>query len=76
MLSNRDIVFKIVIIGISLTAQGLRLYTFNAGSVGLIPGWGSKISHAMWHSHKKKKKRERERENPAERNLLFPNSPL
>ena len=26
---------------------------FNAGSMGLIPGWGTKIPHAPWCSQKK-----------------------
>ena len=29
--------------------------TSNAGVAGLIPGWGAKIPHAMWHSQKKKR---------------------
>ena len=31
----------------SLVVQGLRLCPFNTGSVGSIPGWGTKIPHAM-----------------------------
>ena len=27
-------------------------YTCNAGDLGLIPGWGTKIPHAVWCSHK------------------------
>ena len=30
--------------------------------MGSVPGWGTKILHAPWHSHKKKKKRKREKE--------------
>ena len=28
----------------------------NAGNVGSIPGWGTKIPHATWCGKKKKKK--------------------
>ena len=28
--------------------QWLRLQASTAGDVGLIPGWGTKISHAAW----------------------------
>ena len=30
----------------SLEVQGLRLWTFNAGDLGSIPGQGTKIPHA------------------------------
>ena len=33
-------------------AQWLRLHTSNTQSVGLIPGRGAKIPHAMWHDQK------------------------
>ena len=36
----------------SLVAQWLRLCVYNAGGKGSIPGWGTKISHAMQHSQK------------------------
>ena len=39
--------------------QWLRFYTSNAGGSDSIPGWRTKISHAIWHSGKKKKKRGR-----------------
>ena len=29
--------------------QWLKLHTSNAQGVGLIPGQGTKIPHAMWH---------------------------
>ena len=29
--------------------QWLRLQASNAGGAGSIPGWGTKIPHAMWH---------------------------
>lgn len=34
----------------------LRLCPSNAGDVGLIPGWGTKLSRARWHSPLPKKK--------------------
>ena len=33
--------------------QWLRLCTSSAKDTGLIPGQGTKIPHAMWHSQKK-----------------------
>ena len=38
--------------GASLAAQWLRLWASNSGEVGSIPGWGTKIPHATWHSKK------------------------
>ena len=35
--------------------QWLRLYAPNAGGLGSIPGWGTKISYAIKHGQKKKK---------------------
>ena len=35
--------------------QWLRLRTSNAGGVGSIPGWGTKIPHAAWQKKKEKK---------------------
>ena len=35
--------------------QLLRLCASNAGGVGSIPGWGTRIPHAAWHGQKKKK---------------------
>ena len=32
--------------------QWLSLHAFNAGGMGLIPGWGNKIPHATWPSKK------------------------
>ena len=37
--------FRYVSFGTSLVVQGLRLHASNAG---LIPGWETKIPHAMW----------------------------
>ena len=31
-----------------MAVQWLRLCTSNAGAVGSIPGWGTKIPHATW----------------------------
>ena len=36
----------------SLGVQWLRLCTPNAGGMGLIPGWGTKIPHATQHGQK------------------------
>ena len=36
--------------------QWLKLHTSTARSMGLIPGWGTKILHAMQRGKKKKKK--------------------
>ena len=33
-------------------AQWLRLHTSNTQGMGLIPGRGAKIPHAMWHGQK------------------------
>ena len=41
--------------GTSLLVKWLRLYTSNAGRVGLIPGQGTKILDAVWCSQKVKK---------------------
>ena len=38
--------------GTSLAVQWFRLCPSNAGGVGLIPGWGTKIPCAMWHGKK------------------------
>ena len=43
---------KNAIPGTSLVVQWLRLRVSNAGGVCLIPGWGTKIPHAAWHSQK------------------------
>ena len=40
--------------GTSLTAQWLRLQAFNAGGLGLIPGWGNKGPHAAWRGQNNK----------------------
>ena len=43
----------------SLVAQQLRLCASTAGGTSLIPGWGTKFPHILWHKTcgiKKKKK--------------------
>ena len=40
--------------------QWLRLCASTAGGTGLIPGWGTKIPHAVWYGQKKKREREKE----------------
>ena len=45
-----------LIIGTSLVVQWLGLHTSNAGGVGLIPGHGTKIQHAVWCGQKKNDK--------------------
>ena len=37
--------------------QWLRLCASNAEGTDSIPGWGTKIPHAVWYSKKKKKKK-------------------
>ena len=44
-------------IWIPLEVQQLRLCTSNAGGVGSICGWGTKIGHAMWCGQNLKKKK-------------------
>ena len=46
-------------LGTFLTCQWLRLCAVNAGGVGLIPAWGTKILHAMWCGPKIKKKKKK-----------------
>ena len=41
--------------GTSLVVQWLRTHTSTAGGMSAIPGWGTKIPHALWCSQKKKK---------------------
>ena len=38
--------------GTSLVVQGLKFHTANVGGKGLLPGWGTKIPHAVWHGQK------------------------
>ena len=41
----------------SLVVQWLRFHVATEGHTGLIPGRGTKILHAMWHSQKRKLKK-------------------
>ena len=36
--------------GASLKVQWLRLCAFTVGDTGSIPGSGTKVPHALWHS--------------------------
>ena len=52
-------------LGTFLEVQLLRLCTSTARAMGSIPGWGTKISYAVWYRQnvkKKKKKKEEEEE--------------
>ena len=42
----------------SRVVQWLRLWAFNAGGKGLIPGWGTKVPHAVWCGQKNLRKNE------------------
>ena len=44
--------------GTSLVVQWLRLHASTTGGMGLIPGWGTKIPHAMQCGKKKKVQQE------------------
>ena len=43
--------------GTSLAVQWLRLHASTAGGAGSIPGWGTKILHAVRRGQKKKEKK-------------------
>ena len=47
--------YKNQLVGTSLVVQWLRLCAPNAGGMGLVPGWGTKILHATQLGQKKKK---------------------
>ena len=51
---NSNIQIKKRRFGTSLAVQWLRLHASTARSLGLIPGQGTKISHAKWQEQKKK----------------------
>ena len=42
-------------IGTTLAVQWLRLHAPTAGGMGSIPGWGTKVPHAIQLGHSKKK---------------------
>ena len=46
LLPSDDYKYK-TLIGTSLVVQWLRLHNPNVGRLGLIPGWETKIPHAM-----------------------------
>ena len=46
--------------GTSLVTQGLGLQVPIHGRIGLIPGWGTKIPHAVWIGQKIKEKKKSE----------------
>lgn len=46
-------------LGISPAAQWLRLHSSNAGSTGSIPGWVTKILHAVKYIQNVKKKKKK-----------------
>ena len=48
---------KIQYPGNSLVVQWLGLHAFTAEGAGSVPGWGTNIPQAEWHSQKKKKKK-------------------
>ena len=48
-------------VGNSLAVQWLGLRASIAGATDSIPGWGTKMPHAMQHGQKKKKKKRKER---------------
>ena len=48
---------KVETAGNSLVVQWLGLHTSTARAMGLIPGWGTKIPHALQRGPKKKKKK-------------------
>ena len=44
-----------IFLGLLWWSMGKGLYALNAGGMGSIPGWVSKIPHAKWHDQKIKK---------------------
>ena len=52
-----DLAFKNSCEGTSLVVQWLWLHAANAGGVGSIPGWGTKIPHPMRGVAQKKNKK-------------------
>ena len=45
--------------GNSLAVQWLGLQASTAGNTGSVPGWGTKIPHAMWQPKTEKEKKKR-----------------
>ena len=46
---------KLPLLGTFLVVQWLRLHASTAGGMGSIPGWGTKMLHALQCGKKKKK---------------------
>ena len=56
MVTLKDVMHQKRFWGTFLEVQWLRLHAPNVGGMGLIPGQGTKILHAMWQHQKKGKK--------------------
>ena len=50
--------------GTSLVVQWLKLHNFDAGDMGSIPGWETKIPHAVRHGQKTNKQTNKPRRFP------------
>ena len=57
-----DMFFLFIIenLGASLAVQWLRLCASNARGASSVPGWGTKIPYAAWHSEKIREKKRKE----------------
>ena len=55
-LLHKQLEFKIIKMGTSLAVQGLGFSAFTAEGPGSVPGWGTKIPHAVWPKAKTKSK--------------------
>ena len=52
-----DLDFKTtLLLGFPSGPVWLRLHVSSAGGVSRIPGWGTKIQHAVWYGQKEKKR--------------------
>lgn len=58
--------YKTVNVGTSLAVQWLRLCAPNAGDMGSIPGWRTKIPHycTAWPKRKKKEREKKKKKKP------------
>ena len=45
---------KLTYLGSSLLAQWLGFWAFTDAAFGSVPGWGTEILQAVWHSQEKK----------------------
>ena len=43
------------LVGTSLAVQRLRLTASNAGGIGSVPGWETKIPYTLWRGQEEKK---------------------